>query len=560
MELNIPSNLHASNVHISKQPAMVKLPFRLLSLFLVVLAATLASAISQTAAGTDITGDQYCSPYACFHITLDNAKHTATISVNTSETTGWIGIGFGSQMVGPELNVMWMSHVNQGVIISRRKATAHALPPALANQTAVTLLQPSGTTNGTGNPYLQNNQLVYSYIRPQVLPESTLNTSSTKFVWAYGLKRPTSDECHSAISKHQAVGSFTLDLTKSITNNTAHGNTTSTGTASSTVVRTATASSSSSGVTPTASSTAFSTTPPISLMTQYYMKISHAVIMFCAWGILIPLASFIARFGKKMDHWVRQHWIIQVIAVLLTIVGFIIGVILSEPNPPTYAHQILGIAIFIAVLFQFLLGWFIHYRYNRERDERDRAKQARNQQDPQQDPSHQQDPYQQNPHQQNPYQRDPYPYQQDPYQQKQQDLAHNSNQAEVDNTGRPINNGNQHDNQHDNQRDEPDRRRRPARNYMHMFFGITLLLLGFVQIPLGMALFSLSSGWFYAYYVWLAVQVIVFLILTVRQIAEQRREENSNDQLTRNPDEFSEGSSQPSMRSPEPAYNPNNRF
>lgn len=182
---------------------------------------------------------------------------------------------------------MWKSHINNGVIISRRKAITHALPPALVNQTAVTLLEPSGTINTTGNPYVQNNQLVFSYIRPQVLPESTLNTSSTKFIWAYSLQWPNSDECHSAVSQHQAFGSFTLDLTGT---NTGKRNTTSTGTASSTAVRTATASSSSSGANPTASNTAFSTSPPISLTTQYYMKISHAVIMFCAWGILIPLA------------------------------------------------------------------------------------------------------------------------------------------------------------------------------------------------------------------------------------------------------------------------------
>ncbi|RUP45253.1 hypothetical protein BC936DRAFT_148405 [Jimgerdemannia flammicorona] len=458
--------------------SMMNLQYTLLALFMAALCATtsLGAVIAPDAATGNGTGDHYCGTYMCFYITLDSNKQTATVTMVSSSEIGWIGLGFGETMVGPELNIMWLSPDDAGVVISRRKASTHALPHPLSNQTALTVLSPKGnanipraiTINHGKNPYVKNNQLTISYTRPQVLPESTLSTSTTKFVWAYGAVSPNSTRCEAPFTKHYATGSFTLDLTKQLGNSTGNG---TVPTATVTTPPTGT------GTNPNSSSVTGTNIPdfdppPAGLTNTDYMIIAHAVIMFCAWGVLIPLAIFVARFGRKMEKWVRKHWIIQVVAVVLTIIGVIIGFILTSPDPPTETHHILGIAIFIAVLFQFFLGWYIHYLHDKERTR------------------------------------------------------------------------------------SPPRTRRPTRNYMHIFFGTTLLILGYIQMPLGMTLYQLSSGWFYAYYIWLAIQVIIFLLLTWRQVKERRREKDqAEEELAGNADSLSSGSRSP-VQQPEMAYNP----
>lgn len=49
---------------------------------------------------------------------------------------------------------------------------------------------------------------------------------------------------------------------------------------------------------------------------------------------------FLARFGRKIDSWVKKHWIIQLTAMLLTVVGFALGFTVSAPDHAQSPHQV----------------------------------------------------------------------------------------------------------------------------------------------------------------------------------------------------------------------------
>lgn len=186
-------------------------------------------------------------------------------------------------MTGYELNVMWINPNNTGVVLSRRKAITETLPAALPNQTAITLIKPAGSS--AGNPFVSNNQLSFSYTRSQVLPESTLNTASTSFVWAYGAMKPATDSPTGVFNQHIATGSFTLNLAKPLTSPTVKGTGTATGTG---VAASSTATVNGTGDNSTGLPD-FSP-PPTGLTDMDYMTIAHGFIMFIAWGILVPVA------------------------------------------------------------------------------------------------------------------------------------------------------------------------------------------------------------------------------------------------------------------------------
>ncbi|RUS21639.1 hypothetical protein BC937DRAFT_92024, partial [Endogone sp. FLAS-F59071] len=208
-------------------------------------------------------------------------KHRMTNIPLCLHLSRWIGIGFGPKMTGEELNVMWINPNNTSIVLSRRKAIAETLPAALPNQTAITLIKPAGSS--AGNPFVSNNQLSFSYSRPQVLPESTLNTASTQFVWAYGSVKPATDSPTGVFNQHIATGTFTLNLAKPITSPTTTGTTTGTGAAASSIATV-------NGTSNNSTDLPDFSPPPTGLTDMDYMTIAHGIIMFIAWGILVPVA------------------------------------------------------------------------------------------------------------------------------------------------------------------------------------------------------------------------------------------------------------------------------
>lgn len=128
-----------------------------------------------------------------------------------------------------------------------------------------------------------------------------------------------------------------------------------------------------------------------------YFKI-HGILMAVAWGALIALSGFLPRFFKSWDGskqkekmhnllekhswlgftvltWFRVHVIMNIIAFVLTIVGFIYGVIgvdnasknhFNQETDINFSHAWIGLFIVGGMILQTLIGWWSDKRWTTE--------------------------------------------------------------------------------------------------------------------------------------------------------------------------------------------------
>ena len=97
-----------------------------------------------------------------------------------------------------------------------------------------------------------------------------------------------------------------------------------------------------------------------------FLKI-HAIPLGIAWIILIPLSMITARFGSRWNRWFPVHIILNVLALVLTVLGTTVGIQRSEGRHFLGNHRKLGIAVLAGILFQTTLGIIISYLYNATR-------------------------------------------------------------------------------------------------------------------------------------------------------------------------------------------------
>lgn len=101
------------------------------------------------------------------------------------------------------------------------------------------------------------------------------------------------------------------------------------------------------------------------------LKNAHGALAFFAWGILLPIGSFIARY-KKCDMgvwWFRAHVGIQIFGSVLTFISFIIIASALGTSNPHFAstHAICGLIMLILTLGQNFIGAYSHFVYNPNR-------------------------------------------------------------------------------------------------------------------------------------------------------------------------------------------------
>ena len=88
--------------------------------------------------------------------------------------------------------------------------------------------------------------------------------------------------------------------------------------------------------------------------------IVHSAMMLVAWLIISPAGSLIARYLKNQlppPRWFELHRGLQVIASLLTLIGFALAYMNGRRSPETKLHAQVGLAVFIATMAQALLGF-----------------------------------------------------------------------------------------------------------------------------------------------------------------------------------------------------------
>lgn len=82
---------------------------------------------------------------------------------------------------------------------------------------------------------------------------------------------------------------------------------------------------------------------------------AHGAIMFTAWAVLVPVAVFFARFGKRSKSWFSIHIVANSLAVCLVIAGTAIA-LAKFSREANYAHAQLGIVILAASIAHLLAG------------------------------------------------------------------------------------------------------------------------------------------------------------------------------------------------------------
>ena len=104
------------------------------------------------------------------------------------------------------------------------------------------------------------------------------------------------------------------------------------------------------------------------------MVINSALCGGLAWIIFAPMAVLIARLGRKFTGWLRFHQLINgILTGSLTVAAFALGIVAINKDGSAHfasSHARLGLVIFILVLLQILLGFYIHHKFESNRTHR----------------------------------------------------------------------------------------------------------------------------------------------------------------------------------------------
>jgi len=94
----------------------------------------------------------------------------------------------------------------------------------------------------------------------------------------------------------------------------------------------------------------------------------HAGFMFLAFGILMPWGAFVSRYMKSYWWWFPLHIVTQMLAIILSVVAFIIIILTIDPSTSfTFIHAYIGLAALIAAWLSPILGLMSHVMWDPDR-------------------------------------------------------------------------------------------------------------------------------------------------------------------------------------------------
>ncbi|CAG8459603.1 11737_t:CDS:2 [Diversispora eburnea] len=247
----------------------------------------------------------------CITITLpSSSSDVVKFKMVAPSTVGWIAVGIGSSMIGSYMVMAWPTTTNT-VAISQRIAYSYSIPAVTTSQSDITVDTSSGVSNG---------QFIVSFSRPATVVNSTVTSSTTAFIWGMqSTTRPEDNPSTTVIAKHDSIGRITL-------------------------------------------------TGGLSTYDKYI--ISHGLIMFLTWGLIVPGAIFIARFARNVipQGWFRLHWGIQLfLAAPLLVIGLLLAIGAGVKFNPGNTHEMLGVILIGLFFGQLTLGWIHHKLYDSSR-------------------------------------------------------------------------------------------------------------------------------------------------------------------------------------------------
>ncbi|KAJ9054044.1 hypothetical protein DSO57_1018610 [Entomophthora muscae] len=225
---------------------------------------------------------------------------------------GWVGLGIGVWMQGSDMMIVWQA--NDGTfIVSDRKSFNYNEPKTDASQDCYLLPDKTNSTDGKTN-------IVFRRLKNTKDPNDTpLTSANTDFVWAYSKIRPLA-AANAELKVHEDSGKFNLALGSGQSKQSFSGS----------------------------------------------FKLAHGVLLLFGWN-LIPYAGILAAAPLRPKlgvHWFRIHYfLLGMLAPALVISGI---AIISSGKGRHFStpHEILGLAVALAMLLQIFLGIAIHLTYN----------------------------------------------------------------------------------------------------------------------------------------------------------------------------------------------------
>ncbi|TPX73464.1 hypothetical protein CcCBS67573_g05267 [Chytriomyces confervae] len=259
-------------------------------------------------------------------VSIRDEKAATVTFVVYSSSSGWVGFGTGQSMTGATMFIGWS---NEGqTVISQRSSSGYSLPSPVDKAIFTSVPIPAGVNLPAST------KISYAFSVP-ISSGIASTTSSSNFIFAGSSRAPgTPSSASSSFGKHEFKGQFSIDVSKL-------------------------------GQSSTGGAAA---TSPVDLL------LIHGIFMFLAWGVLPPIAIFVARYLKaRLGHaWYLTHMGLMLFGVSACIITALVCVEVNlAPGKTrfiTTPHGIIGVVLCFAIYpMQVALGFISNALFSAER-------------------------------------------------------------------------------------------------------------------------------------------------------------------------------------------------
>lgn len=295
--------------------------------------------------------------------TAAGSSNEIYFQITAPSGTKWVSFGQGNSMSGSNMFVVYAAS-DSNVTVSPRLGTGYDMPKFNPSAQISVL---DGTGIHTDGSFIANvrcdNCLSWS--------GGSMDPKSTSASWIWAIKSGSainSASTSESFNIHDQQGVFKLDLTSGTggsSNNPLIPATSTDGSASPSSSSGASAPIASSSPSSGSSSSSGDTSSPTSDNTSQ-VRTAHATIMSLVFLVMFPIAALTIYlpFASKVRY---IHAPLQILALILTIIGLALGVVLGQRVHQLDAyHQIIGyIVVGVLIIFQPALGIIQHLHFTK---------------------------------------------------------------------------------------------------------------------------------------------------------------------------------------------------
>ncbi|KAG9948381.1 CBD9-like protein, partial [Aureobasidium melanogenum] len=268
-----------------------------------------------------------------------SASTNGSLALHLAGTSkhSWIAVGTGTEMQDSMMFIVYGDKSKHGATLSTRYSTGENEPKYMSNMNPTSNASHEDGFFVVDAHYQNSSSWMHNHI--------DMSSSKQPFIFALGpkLSRSNGGSPSATIQRHVVYGRFTMDMTKAVSD---------------------------SAPTPNGEDGAWvrsDASEAYGVSSDYDVGSAiHAVVMCLAFVIVFPLGALLLRFVS-----VRVHYMVQLAATILVIVGLGTGIYISMEYNRTKnyntAHQIIGLIVFAGVAIQLILGTVHHVIFKRTR-------------------------------------------------------------------------------------------------------------------------------------------------------------------------------------------------